>query len=196
LGSVLQYPTVKWKLNKTPTSANSPTVKAGNNTAVQLPLSKSGTYTFTAQQNIQGTTAFTMTVRDEGSPSVPAKNVTATFRLIFSLSVYYGAAAEPDTYNSAFINSLTSSPQPFREKTFTVTCGTGQYIYFALPKGYGTPVFKDAATNLTGGFKPITDGTGKAIEYAHTNASGHTGENYYIYRSDNHSLGKTTIIVS
>ena len=81
---------------------------------------------------------------------------------------------------------MTKSLQNSISKTFTVTAGDGQYVWFAYPKRYGTPKFN--VGGFDGGFSKITD-----MEF--TNASGYT-ETYTIYRSDNSNLGTQTIKVS
>ena len=107
--------------------------------------------------------------------------------IYFRNKLYYGAAAAPATINDAFLLGLANKElAASRAKTFTVTAGSGAYIWYALPTAYGTPNFN------VGGF----DGGFRLIEtISHRNASGHT-ENYAVWRSDNPSLGSTKVVVS
>lgn len=100
--------------------------------------------------------------------------------------VYCGAAAAPETVDSAFVQGLNKSLQGARGRTFTVTAGAGQYIWYACPARYGTPGF--SVGGFDGGFSPAA-----TLEY--TNPSGYT-ESYQVWRSDNAGLGATTVTVS
>ena len=111
---------------------------------------------------------------------------TATAKLNFYNGVYYGAAAEPATYDSAFILSLTKTLRSGKLTSFSANAGAGQYIYYCLPKRMGACSFK--VGGFDGGFTLVK-------ELSFTNASGYT-ETYYIYRSDNAALGSTAVTVS
>lgn len=112
---------------------------------------------------------FTLTVRDK------KENPTmANTQIIFTYKVFYGAAPAPDgDYTPDFITNLKgSSLQETKETTFTIDRAENEYIYFALPQSYGTPVF--SVGGFEGGFgnAPV-----KTITYNETN--------YDIWRSDN-----------
>ena len=112
---------------------------------------------------------FTLTVKDKkDNPTM------ANTQIIFTYKVFYGAAVAPDgDYTSDFITNLEgSSLQETKETTFTIDRAENEYIYFALPQSYGTPVF--SVGGFEGGFgnSPI-----KTITYNETN--------YDIWRSDN-----------
>lgn len=111
---------------------------------------------------------------------------TATATLSFYNGVYYGAAAEPETYSSNFILGLTKTLRNNKLPSFSANAGVGQYIYYCLPKRMGTCSFK--VGGFDGGFTLV-----KELNF--TNASGYT-ETYYIYRSDNAALGTTSVIVT
>lgn len=111
---------------------------------------------------------------------------TRTTAIAFANGIYYGAAAEPAEYNSAFILGLTKTLQNSKVSPFTVDAGEGEYIYYALPKRLGTCEFTVGI--FTGGFDLVA-----TIPFE--NASGYT-EDYYIYRSDNANLGSTTVSVA
>lgn len=116
-----------------------------------------------------------------------AKNETAkrTTGINFLNGVYYGALEEPAEYNSDFILNLTKELRSNKKPSFSVTAGTGQYIYYCLPTRMGTCSFK--VGGFEGGFYLV-----KTISFE--NESKYI-EDYYIYRSDNASLGDTSVEV-
>lgn len=74
-----------------------------------------------------------------------------------------------------------------RQRTFTVTAGAGEHIYYAYPTSYG------AATFFVGGFEGGFDLVSDSISV--TNANGVT-QNYRLYKSTNPNLGTTTVQVT
>ena len=66
-------------------------------------------------------------------------------------------------------------------KPYTVDAKDNEYIWFLIPTVLGTPTFTVGI--FSGGFYKYAETTYKNISYS-------------IYRSDNHSLGKTTINLS
>ena len=90
--------------------------------------------------------------------------------------------AEIDTFRTAQNKELSNS----RAKSFTVTAGANEYIYYILREALGTPVF------TVGGFE---GGFSKTGDFNWENPRGFT-EAYDIWRSDNHSLGETTVVVT
>jgi len=109
-----------------------------------------------------------------------------TEKLRFWNGIYYGAAPEPAVYDSAFILTLGKTLAEHPVPSFTANPLQEEYIYYCLPQSMGECRF--SVGTLTGGFSFVT-----AIPFK--NAFGHT-EAYRIYRSDQHSLGKTEIMVS
>lgn len=97
---------------------------------------------------------------------------------------YYGVAQE-GTYDSDFIKGLTKVLAENKNGNFTVNCGEDEFIYFCIPTRFGTPRF--SVGGFEGGFFKVD-----TIEF--TNNFGYS-ENYDIYRSDNSSLGNTTVNV-
>jgi hypothetical protein len=120
--------------------------------------------------------------------AVGASNTaTSDITLTFVNNVYYGV----NTSTSANITTIlagTSSTvlSNSRARTFTVNAGTNEYIYYSYPSRLGTATF--TVGGFEGGFSLIST-------QSHTNSLGFT-ENYYVYRSDNKSLGSTTVVVS
>ena len=70
--------------------------------------------------------------------------------VIFTYRLFYGAANEPEEYSENFITTLEqSSLQETKVTTFTVA-PEDNYVYFALPKKYGKPIFN--VGGFDGGF--------------------------------------------
>lgn len=176
-GATINNATFTWRINKTPAS-----LKLGTESITPV---ASGNYS--KSLNITGDQVYTLQASDTGSPSKAATNDSMSTNIYFRNKLYYGAAAAPATINDTFLLGLANKElAASRAKTFTVTAGSGAYIWYALPTAYGTPNFN------VGGF----DGGFRLIEtISHRNASGHT-ENYAVWRSDNPSLGSTKVVVS
>jgi hypothetical protein len=110
--------------------------------------------------------------------------VSKTTSINFYNGRYYGVS-NSETYDSDFILSLNKTLTNSRACSFTVGCGQGQYIFFAIPTRFGTPTF--VVGGFEGGFSLIS-----TMDF--TNSSNYT-EPYYLYKSENHSLGNTTVNV-
>ena len=110
--------------------------------------------------------------------------VNKTVAINFYNGRYYGVS-NSETYDSAFILSLNKTLTNSRACNFTVDCGIGQYIFFAIPTRFGTPAF--SVGGFEGGFSLVN-----TLYY--TNSFGYT-ESYDIYRSDYSGLGNTTVVV-
>ena len=110
--------------------------------------------------------------------------VNKTVAINFYNGRYYGVS-NSETYDSAFILSLNKTLTNSRACNFTVNCGPGQYIFFAIPTRFGTPAF--SVGGFEGGFSLVN-----TLYY--TNSFGYT-ESYDIYRSDYSGLGNTTVVV-
>ena len=169
-GAMQTTATVKWATNKTPVSVTvegesvSPDTTSKELTGLQITAEK--TFTVAA------------------SDSRGSQTATAVMR--FCNGVYTGAAAAPVAVDSGLIRTLTKTLQSGRSKTFTVNAAAGQYIWYACPANYGTPVFN--VGGFDGGFSKVA-----TLDY--TNPSGYT-ESYQVWRSDNAGLGQTTVKVS
>ena len=116
------------------------------------------------------------------STSNTVKTTSAT--LSFLNGVYYGASSSTD-YASSLIGGLTKVLASGRQRNFTVTANTNQYIYYSIPTSMGTPTF------FVGGFE---GGFDKVATLNYTNSQGYT-ESYDIYKSTTHGLGTTTVTV-
>ena len=172
-GSTLNELALKWQLNKEPeTILMNGQVRADLKTLRSLTLKDMA---LTADKT------FMLQVTDEKGKTAQ-KNTSVVFRN----GVYYGVSEIPEEVNNTFILSLSRSLQGSRTKTFSTTSTEDQYIWYAFPSRYGTPVFN------VGGFD---GGFTKAASISFTNASGYT-EEYAVYRSDNSNLGTKTIKVT
>ncbi|VUX37327.1 hypothetical protein [Blautia luti] len=172
-GSTLNELTLKWQLNKDPeTILMNGQVRADLKTLRSLTLKDMA---LTADKT------FMLQVRDE-----KGKTAQKNTSVVFQNGVYYGVSEIPEEVNNTFILSLSRSLQGSRTKTFSTISTEGQYVWYAFPSGYGTPVFN------VGGFD---GGFTKAASISFTNASGYT-EEYAVYRSDNGNLGTKTIKVT
>ena len=109
-----------------------------------------------------------------------------TTSITFYNGVYYGAKAAPETYDSAFILSLSKELRADKRPSFSANAGEGQYLYYCLPERMGACSF--TVGGFTGGFSLVD-----TIEF--TNASGFT-ERYRIYKSNNANLGDTSVTVA
>lgn len=172
-GSTLNELTLKWQLNKDPeTILMNGQVRADLKTLRSLTLKDMA---LTADKT------FMLQVTDE-----KGKTAQKNTSVVFQNGVYYGVSEIPEEVNNTFILSLSRSLQGSRTKTFSTISTEDQYIWYAFPSRYGTPVFN------VGGFD---GGFTKAASISFTNASGYT-EEYAVYRSDNSNLGTKTIKVT
>ena len=113
-----------------------------------------------------------------------SKTVSASTAFTVMNRVYWGATETASSVDQ-LISQLSSELRNTRAKTFTVTCGPGQHIYYAFPSRYGNAKF------MVGGFE---GGFEKILTTEITNASHYT-ESYHIYKSTNQNLGVTTVTV-
>lgn len=134
------------------------------------------------QQGITANRTFTLSASDERK-----HKATRSVSITFLNGVYWGAAAVPETLDSAFVLGLKSPTlTSTRARTITVDAAAGEYIWYALPVRLGKCSF--AVGGFTGGFDLVD-----TIDF--TNASGYT-EQYYIYRSTNLVPGETKVVIS
>lgn len=100
---------------------------------------------------------------------------------------YFGVAAAPEAYDSAFILGLTGSEfcTNRQKAAFTLNADKGKYFYYAFPASYGTPTFN--VGGFDGGFELAA-----TIDF--TNASGNT-TSFVIWKSENANLGAQNIVV-
>lgn len=174
LGSSVNEITLTWKLNKIPKSATL------NNISISGELKADQSVTI-RDAALTTDSIFTLAVTDEKNKTVQKKSSIAFYN-----GVYYGSAIIPTELDSSFIRTLSKSLQSGRVKTFSIDSGADQYVWYALPARYGTPVFN------VGGFD---GGFAKVNTISFVNLSGYT-EEYAVYRSDNSNIGKKTVKVA
>lgn len=167
LGQVINSLTMNWSCSKNPTSQNI------NGTILET---TARTYIYSTPLNSNKT--FTLTVSD-GKTTV-SRNASITF----NNCKYYGTSLS-SSYDATLISSLTKNITGSRTGSWTVNARENEYIFFAIPTRYGTPSFN--VGGFDGGFSKVN-----TIQY--TNNYDYT-ESYDIYKSDNHSLGNTTVTV-
>lgn len=172
-GATVNSVTLSWAINKTPTTltldgqALDVSVRSKTITGLSITKDKNKTWKLVATD-------------EKGTKSEKTTSIS------FCNGVYYGVAAAQETYDSAFVRGLTKNLRSSKLSSITVTAGVGEYIFYCLPVRMGTCTFK------VGGFE---GGFELASTLSFTNASGYT-ENYYIYKSINANLGKTTVNIS
>lgn len=173
-GSTITDITLTWELNKIPKLVTvDDTLLSGKLTNKQSITIDNATITTDH--------TFTIVVTDE-----KGKMVHGETAILFFNGIYYGVSSNPAKLDSAFIRSLTRSLQANRTKTFTIDSGADQYVWYALPSRYGTPVFN--VGGFDGGFAKVS-----TLDFM--NLSGYT-EEYTVYRSDNSNIGKKTVKVT
>ena len=137
--------------------------------------------TAVAYPSVGSSSAYTLNATDGTDPT------TSTITYYFYNRRFWGVSTVASSYSEANIEGLANNElSNSKSKTFTVTAGTNEYIIFSYPSRLGTATF--TVGGFGGGFQsPETVSITNALSYT---------ENYYVYRSTNHSLGATTVVVS
>lgn len=167
MGEIVSNLTISWSLNKTPTLQKLDGVTIDNS------LRK-----YIHNSNITSNKTFSLQVGDGKS------TVSKSASINFYNGRYHGVSSSL-SYDRNLILSLTKTLTNSRGNTFTVNCGSGQYIFFAIPTRFGTPSF--TVGGFSGGFEKV-----KTLDFQ--NSSGYT-ESYDIWKSTNSNLGNTTVVV-
>lgn len=183
-GRTVTSATFHYVFNKVPVEAKfgtaNPPTEAVDNPALSGDIAKTGMLVTSA-------TTWRISGKEAEVSGKTQQTATASAAINFYNGVYYGVAAIPGTLDSAFVMGLANKRlQSGRVTSFTVTAGSGEYIWYALPASMGPCAFK------VGGFD---GGFTLADTFDFTNVLGHV-ESYRVYRSDNPSLGNTTVNVS
>lgn len=158
-------------------------------------IGKSGDITLDyASSPISSGKTWTIKGKEEQVPGKTQAEATRSVSVAFYNGVYIGVAAVPSEINSAFLldtDKFTKTLTGSRVTSFTKNAGSGQYIWYALPKSIGKCSFK--VGGFEGGFSLVTFNSNDYFSF--TNASGYS-EDYYVYRSDNAALGNTSVTVA
>ena len=123
---------------------------------------------------INGATVQNSTFKIVGSDGT--KTETGQVTLNFYPGIYYGPGISQPP-----IQSMERVLLPSRSCRITVNAKPNEYIWILLPINYGNPTF--TVGGFSGGFQKVGSTSYKIT-------------NYNIWRSDNHSLGNTTINIS
>ena len=168
IGSTVNELTFAWAYNKDIVSQ----------TLTDCTLTDETVRSATYSTPINSNKTFTLTASDG------EKSVSATKSVSFKHKVYWGAASEPSSFDSAFILALTGKKFATNYKgTYAMNLGEGQYGYVAYPSSWGK-----IDSWWIGGFEVETYHCG-TIEF--TNASGNT-TTFRITRTTQPSLGNIT----
>ena len=138
--------------------------------------------TATYNTELSSNKTFTLTIGD--GENTDSKSISIAFRN----KIYFGGAAEPGDYDSAFILGLAKSQfATSKSGSFSMTVGSGEYGYIAFPKSFGS-----LSSVKIGGFDTDVISCG---DIAFTNASGGV-VTYSIYRTGRSGLGSLTMVVA
>lgn len=168
MGTTCNSVVLSWELNKTPK------LQKINDIVIDNSLRR---YTFSTTITID--TDFTLEVTDQND-----KIVTKTITLKFSNGVYFGSYTSTSNY-STLIARLQRDFNETKERKITFNSNDNQYMYFCCPTRLGECKFSHGG--FEGGFSNVS-----TVSY--TNSKGFK-EDYYIYRSNNHSLGEAIISI-
>ena len=180
VGQTLTNPSFTASYNRPPTGA-SVQDNQGNPSlnVIATPTAFTYLHAYTKTAN-NASVGWTLSANESGDPSSSSTSASWRPRVFYGIGVA-GLSTESD------IEGLASQPLASgRQVTFTVTAGSGQYIYYAAPTGYGTPTF------FVGGFEGGFNFVGTVSV---TNGFGVT-QSYSLYCSANPNLGTTTVQVT
>ena len=137
--------------------------------------------TATYGADLTNSKTFTLTISDGEQSATSSKTIK------FLNKAYWGSAVEPTDYDSSFILALSNSKLASgKNGTYSMTVGSGEYGYLALPTSFGT-----VTSCWIGGFEVSLANCGTI---AHTNASGNTSS-YTIYKTERSGLGAISMEV-
>ena len=168
MGTMLSSVTFTWSYNKSIVSQSFAGVTLDSNIR---------TYTYT--KGIYNNVTLTLTANDGKN------NCSRNISFIYANRIFYGVS-DTTTYNVNLLKSLSNTLSNNRNRSFTVNPINNQHIIYAIPSRLGECKF--SVNGFEGGFQKVS-----TIKY--TNSQNYT-EDYYIYRSDNPNLGKTTVVVN
>ena len=166
-----QSVTVSWDISRKPVSM---TVNGSSVTPVA-----SGS---TSVTGVSDTRSITVTATDQGLHSTANSAYTASksATITFYYPIYTGSAAA-GTYNESFITGLSGKKIGTYNGSYTVNVATNQYLFYACPASV-SPSF--AVGGFSGGFEQVAS------------SISHKGTTYKLFKSQNPSLGSTTVVVS
>ena len=170
IGSVVNEVSFEWAYNKDMVSQS----------LTDCTLADETVRTATYSTPISSNKTFTLTASDG------TKSVTATKSISFKNKIYWGSAANPDSFTSAFILALSGKKFATTYKgSYDITVGSGQYGFIACPASWNMP-----NSCKIGGFGTDLVDCG-SISF--TNASG-ASSLYKIVRTTQAGLGAITML--
>ncbi len=129
--------------------------------------------------NISSTTSKVLEVQyNKGN-----KSKSVTFTITFKSVIYVGVTSNLITTSEDILNYLQPKLTLEKNGSVSVNASPGEYIYLAIPNRIVNPVFN--VGGFEGGFTRVVTN----LQFSKN------GEIYTIYKSDNHSLGETTILI-
>lgn len=170
IGSVVDEVSFEWAYNKGIVSQS----------LTDCTLADETVRTATYSTPISSNKTFTLTASDG------TKTVTATKNISFKNKIYWGSAANPDSFTSAFILALSGKKFATTYKgSYDITVGDSQYAFVACPASWNMP-----NSCKIGGFGTDLVDCG-SISF--TNASG-ASSLYKIVRTTQAGLGAITML--
>ena len=137
---------------------------------------------YTYNGNVTNNKTFTLTANDG------TKDFSKSVSFSFYDAIYSTSASLTDIIDSEFVTGFKNKKLSNNCKgDYTINCVDGEYIYFAIPSSIANNLVFYCG-GFEGGFELVADNT--SIE----NIYGSTCD-YDVYRSNNHSLGQTTITI-
>lgn len=168
IGSTVNSVNFNWSYNKNIVSQSFNGVSIDKNVR---------TYTYNTPFSSNKT--FTLSATDE------RKSFSSSIAFNFNYGRYWGVSTAT-TLDNAMILAMNKELSTGRGKNFTINANENEYIYYCYPMSWGVATF--SVGGFAGGFELVDN-------ISFTNNQGHTST-YYVYRSTNHSLGNTSVIVS
>lgn len=164
---------LSWKLNRAPTKL----------TLDGVEKDRTQTGAATAQISVSGITSKSWTLVATGEKG---ETSTRAAYVQFVNSLYYGSSTAAAPSEAVVLGLQNQELSSSHRSSFTVNAAKGEYIWYCVPKRFGTCTF--VFNMWEGGFQ-------KPEIVSVTNPSGFT-EDYYCYRSTNTGLGDTTLMVT
>lgn len=179
VGATVVSPSFTASYNKTAATVTL-TDTEGHSDGIALPgTSFISPHTF--QKNVYGqSVTFTDTASDGTSSAAANSSVT------WGQNVYFGAAVDPGTYDSTFVNSLGSTLKLAPNGGYSYNASSLQSSFFCARAGFGL-----TTANFTVNGFPFACSKVATISVTNTNG---IAESYDVFRSDNVGLGAFTLV--
>lgn len=186
-GTIITSIKLSWSLNKNPTTQT----LSSTDINLSRDLDLSARDIILNDISLSNKTKFTLNVFDVGDDG--SSNAKQDVYLTFAHGVYYGVVnadtvIDPETMLQLYNDKkLTRKLQNALDASFTVSPGENEYILYAAPSSYGTPLFTNGKAD--GGFNLHF----KEMKFKN---SSELIEPYDVWLSDYTGLGETSIGVT